>query len=77
MFIAMDEPKHSGQRKVVQPVVALPNLAALEPIIRQRIQQTLDELPWVSLSIGSSACLSSSRPRCWRLYSTSPKNAAS
>lgn len=45
MFIAMDEPKHSGQRKVVQPVVAPPNLAALEPIIRQRIQQTLDELP--------------------------------
>ena len=29
MFIAMDEPKHSGQRKVVQPVVAPPNLAAL------------------------------------------------
>ncbi len=45
MFIAMDPPKHDEQRKVVSPVVGPRNLAALEPIIRQRVQAILDDLP--------------------------------
>lgn len=45
MFIAMDEPRHSAQRKVVQPVVAPPNLARLEPTIRARVAAILDDLP--------------------------------
>ena len=45
MFIAMDPPKHDAQRKVVSPIVAPHNLQALEPLIRSRIQKTLDELP--------------------------------
>lgn len=45
MFISMDAPKHDEQRKVVQPVVAPTNLALLEPIIRERIGNILDELP--------------------------------
>jgi cytochrome P450 len=45
MFIAMDPPKHDAQRKVVSPIVAPHNLQAMEPLIRGRIQKTLDELP--------------------------------
>jgi cytochrome P450 len=45
MFIAMDPPKHDAQRKVVSPIVAPHNLQAMEPLIRGRIQATLDELP--------------------------------
>ncbi|MEM7197028.1 MAG: cytochrome P450, partial [Pseudomonadota bacterium] len=45
MFIAMDQPKHTKQRKVASPVVAPPNLAKLEPLIRQRVQFILDGLP--------------------------------
>lgn len=45
MFIAMDPPKHDAQRKVVSPIVAPHHLLALEPLIRGRIQKTLDELP--------------------------------
>jgi cytochrome P450 len=45
MFIAMDPPKHDEQRKVVSPVVGPRNLAALEPIIRQRVCTILDSLP--------------------------------
>ncbi|HEY5645722.1 MAG TPA: cytochrome P450 [Pseudomonadales bacterium] len=45
MFIAMDPPKHDEQRKVVSPVVGPRNLAALEPVIRQRVQAILDSLP--------------------------------
>jgi len=45
MFIAMDPPKHDEQRKVVSPVVGPRNLAALEPIIRGRVQEILDSLP--------------------------------
>ena len=44
-FIAMDPPRHDAQRKVVSPVVAPQNLAAMEPIIRQRAAKILDELP--------------------------------
>src|SRR5688572_21131851 len=45
MFIAMDQPKHDVQRKTVQPIVNGPNLAKLEPIIRERAAAILDELP--------------------------------
>ena len=44
-FIAMDPPRHDAQRKVVSPVVAPHNLAAMEPIIRERAAKILDELP--------------------------------
>ncbi|WP_374654089.1 cytochrome P450 [Phenylobacterium sp.] len=45
MFIAMDPPKHDIQRKTVSPIVSPTNLHMLEPLIRQRICKTLDELP--------------------------------
>jgi cytochrome P450 len=45
MFIAMDPPKHDVQRKTVSPIVSGPNLAALEPVIRERAGKILDELP--------------------------------
>jgi cytochrome P450 len=45
MFIAMDPPKHDEQRKTVSPIVAGPNLARLEPIIRERAAAILDDLP--------------------------------
>jgi cytochrome P450 len=45
MFIAMDPPKHDAQRKTVSPIVAGPNLAKLEPIIRERAGTILDSLP--------------------------------
>ncbi len=45
MFIAMDPPKHDEQRKVVQPIVSGPNLAAFEPLIRSRIADIFDHLP--------------------------------
>jgi len=45
MFIAMDPPRHEEQRKTVSPIVAGPNLATLEPIIRERAGRILDELP--------------------------------
>ncbi|MCI3134906.1 cytochrome P450 [Phenylobacterium aquaticum] len=45
MFIAMDPPKHDVQRKTVSPIVSPHNLQELEPLIRSRIQHTLDNLP--------------------------------
>ena len=45
MFIAMDPPKHDAQRKTVQPIVNGPNLAVLEPLIRERAATILDALP--------------------------------
>ncbi len=45
MFIAMDPPRHDLQRKIVQPIVSPSNLSTLEPLIRRRIETTLDELP--------------------------------
>ena len=45
MFIAMDEPRHSEQRKTVQPAVAPNMLKIYEPIIRERTQNLLDSLP--------------------------------
>ena len=45
MFIAMDSPKHDVQRKTVSPIVSPHNLQAMEPIIRERIVNTLENLP--------------------------------
>ena len=45
MFIAMDPPKHDVQRKTVSPIVSPANLHLMEPLIRSRIQNTLDSLP--------------------------------
>lgn len=44
-FIAMDSPKHDEQRKTVAPVVAPPNLAKMESLIRERAIEILDDLP--------------------------------
>ena len=44
-FIQLDEPKHMKQRKAVAPSVAPKNLAELEPIIRERVIDILDNLP--------------------------------
>ncbi len=54
-FIAMDPPKHDEQRKTVAPSVAPNNLKNLEPLIRERVADILDNLPvgeefnWVDL----------------------------
>jgi cytochrome P450 len=45
MFIAMDPPKHDVQRKTVQPIVAPNHLSHMEPIIRERAAEILDQLP--------------------------------
>ncbi len=44
-FIAMDSPKHDAQRATVSPVVAPPNLAKMESLIRSRVEDILDKLP--------------------------------
>jgi cytochrome P450 len=44
-FIAMDQPKHDEQRRVVSPVVAPTNLQRLSATIRERTQRVLDGLP--------------------------------
>ena len=45
MFIAMDPPKHDVQRLAAQPAVQRPQLAVLEPLIRERVADILDTLP--------------------------------
>ncbi len=44
-FIGMDPPKHDAQRLTVAPSVAPSNLANLEPLIRERVIDILDNLP--------------------------------
>jgi cytochrome P450 len=44
-FINMDPPKHDAQRMTVTPAVAPRRLAELEPLIRERAGQILDDLP--------------------------------
>ena len=44
-FITMDEPSHRPQRMAVAPTVAPKNLVELEPIIRERAADILDNLP--------------------------------
>jgi cytochrome P450 len=45
MFIQEDQPKHDQQRKVVTPMFLPKNLTDLEPLIRDRAGQILDDLP--------------------------------
>ncbi len=45
MFIAMDPPQHTAQRRAVTPIVAPDNLAKLEATIRERAETILDGLP--------------------------------
>ena len=44
-FISMDEPGHAKQRKTVSPSVEPRNLMNLEPLIRERAADILDNLP--------------------------------
>lgn len=44
-FITMDEPEHMPQRMAVAPTVAPTNLAELEPLIRERAIDILENLP--------------------------------
>ena len=44
-FIGLDPPTHDDQRKVVAPMFSAQNMAALEPLIRERAAKILDELP--------------------------------
>jgi cytochrome P450 len=44
-FITLDEPRHREQRKSVSPAVAPQNLENLEPLIRERAADILDNLP--------------------------------
>ncbi len=44
-FIQLDEPRHAPERQTVAPVVAPKNLAELEPLIRERAIDILDNLP--------------------------------
>ena len=44
-FITMDGVKHDAHRKVTQPVAAPRNITFLEPLIRRRIIEILEELP--------------------------------
>lgn len=44
-FISMDPPKHDAQRMSVTPAVAPTQLQKMEPLIKERVCQLLDDLP--------------------------------
>ena len=44
-FIMMDPPRHTAQRKVVNPIVVPANLALFAGMIRERVARILDDLP--------------------------------
>ena len=44
-FIQLDQPRHGPQRQAVTPSVAPPNIAELEPLIRERVIDILEGLP--------------------------------
>ncbi len=46
MFIAMDRPKHTEQRRVVSPAFTPSEMIRMSDEIRQRTSETLDSLPW-------------------------------
>lgn len=46
MFIAMDRPKHTEQRRVVSPAFTPSEMVRMSDEIRQRTSETLDSLPW-------------------------------
>jgi cytochrome P450 len=44
-FISMDPPRHDDQRRAVSPIFSTPSLGELEPLIRTRAAEILDDLP--------------------------------
>jgi cytochrome P450 len=46
MFIAMDRPEHTGQRRTVAPAFTPAEMVRMEKEIRARTGQVLDSLPW-------------------------------
>ena len=46
MFIAMDRPKHTGQRRTVAPAFTPSEMKRMEDEIRLRTAEVLDSLPW-------------------------------
>ncbi|GAA0478940.1 cytochrome P450 [Parasphingorhabdus litoris] len=46
MFIAMDRPKHTGQRRTVAPAFTPTEMKRMEDEIRHRTGEVLDSLPW-------------------------------
>ena len=46
MFIAMDRPKHTEQRRVVSPAFTPSEMVRMSNEVRQRTAETLDSLPW-------------------------------
>ena len=46
MFIAMDRPKHTEQRRVVSPAFTPSEMVRMSDEVRQRTAETLDSLPW-------------------------------
>ncbi|MEE9432644.1 MAG: cytochrome P450 [Sphingorhabdus sp.] len=46
MFIAMDRPKHTGQRRTVAPAFTPTEMKRVEEEIRLRTAEVLDGLPW-------------------------------
>lgn len=46
MFIAMDRPKHTGQRRTVAPAFTPTEMKRMEDEIRHRTGEVLDGLPW-------------------------------
>ena len=46
MFIAMDRPKHTGQRRTVAPAFTPSEMARLKANISARTAEILDSLPW-------------------------------
>lgn len=46
MFIAMDRPKHTGQRRTVAPAFTPSEMVRMTENIRTRTSEVLDSLPW-------------------------------
>jgi cytochrome P450 len=46
MFIAMDRPKHTGQRRTVAPAFTPSEMVRMSEDIRRRTAEILDALPW-------------------------------
>ena len=46
MFIAMDRPEHTGQRRTVAPAFTPGEIVRMEAEIRARTAEVLDSLPW-------------------------------
>ncbi len=45
MFISMDDPEHTAERRTVAPIVGPKSLLAMEPVIRERAIDILENLP--------------------------------